>query len=204
MEADYSVELGAEAPALELPWEDPEGRWNYVELRNGVGAAEPDWERTLKRHIERIPETRQFPTLRRFLLAANSPLSAWQTAKCSVWPDVADPAENDYNASFVHSSYIDLVLADEHAQLRGDLKRHERLAKELAGILGEDGTLPAMAEIVVRRCYFHDSVNADDSEPGYSLTLFLIGYGKSAADASQSLASAMALASEALVKLKAE
>jgi len=42
MEADDAVELGPQAPALEVPWHDPEGRWNYVALRGGAGAAGPD------------------------------------------------------------------------------------------------------------------------------------------------------------------
>jgi hypothetical protein len=201
MEADYSIELGPEAPALELPWEDPEGRWNYVELRGGEAGS--DWERNLKRQIDRIPEARQFPALRRFLLAANSPLSAWQTAKCSVWPDTTDPAENDYQAGYVHSGYIDLFLAEPNTELRGDLPAHERMAKELAQRLAEDKTLEAMAEVVVRRCYFHREQDAEDSDAGYSLTLFLVGYGKSAAEASQCLASAMGVAAECLVKLPA-
>lgn len=202
MEADYSVELGAEAPALELPWEDPEGRWNYVELRGQAGAFEPDWEQTLKRQIDRIPETRQFPALRRFLLAANSPLSAWQTAKCSVWPDVADAAENAYRAGFTHSCYIDLVLAGPGAELRGNFEAHERLAREMAHRLGGDESLEAVAEIVVRRCYFHPEENAEESDAGYCLTLFLVGYGATEARAADCLAAAIGLGAECLVQLQ--
>jgi hypothetical protein len=202
MEADYAVELGPEAPALELPWEDPEGRWSYVELRSGAGAAEPDWERNLKRQIDRIPEARQFPALRRFLLAANSPLSRWQTAKCSVWPDEANPGENAYQAGFTHSCYIDLVLAEPSAELRGDLEAHQALAKEMAQKLGGDESLEAVAEIVVRRCYFHCEGNAEESDAGYCLTLFLVGYGTSPAKAAECLAGAMGLAAECLVQLQ--
>jgi len=200
MEADYSLELGPNAPALELPWEDPEGRWHYVELRSDL--AGPDWERNLKRQIDRIPEARQVPALRRFLLAANSPLSAWQTAKCSVWPDAAEPAENDYNAAFIHNCYIDLVLAESTAELRGDLAEHERLAEELAQSLAEEQALEAVAEIVVRRCYFHS--DGEEADEGYCLTLFLIGYGNSAAEAAQRLEAAMGVAAEKLVKLRPE
>ena len=33
MEADYSIELGPAAPALEIPWNDPEGQLHYLDLR---------------------------------------------------------------------------------------------------------------------------------------------------------------------------
>jgi hypothetical protein len=203
MEADYSIELGPEAPALELPWEDPEGRWNYLELRGAATAAEPDWQRNLQCRIDCIPEARPLPALRHFLLAANSPLSAWKTAKCSVWPDAADAAENDFNAGFTLNSYIDLALADEYAGLRDDLHTHERLAAALAESLAENRTVHAIAEVVVRRCYFHDESSEDDSQAGYSLTLFLIGYGNSAVEATDSLAAALTLAVESLAKVKA-
>jgi hypothetical protein len=202
MEADYEVELGAGAPALELPWEDPEGRWNYVDLRGEAGAAGPDWERNLKRCIDRIPETRQFPPLRRFLLDVNSLQSAWQTAKCSVWPETAKAEDNLYNAAFTHSCYVDLVLAEPFAPQRTELELHERLAKQLAAALVADARLEAQAEIVVRRCYFHRGAITADSDAGYCLTLFLIGYGAAAAKASESLRSALALAGESLLKLQ--
>ena len=200
MDADYEVELGPEAPALEIPWEDPEGRWNYVDLRGEAGAAGPDWERNLKL-VDRIPETRQFPPLRRFLLAVHSPQSPWQTAKCSVWAEAAE-AGNPYHAAFAHSSYLDLVLAGESAPLRAELELHERLAKELATMLAADESMEAHAEIVVRRCYFHRGAITEDSDAGYCLTLFLSGYGASAAKAAESLQRAMALASEGLLKLQ--
>ena len=201
MDADYEVELGPEAPALEIPWEDPEGRWNYVDLRAEAGAAGPDWERNLKRTVDRIPETRQFPPLRRFLLAVHSPESAWQTANCSVWPEAAD-AGNPYNAAFAHSSYLDLMLASQFAALRAELELHQRLAKELAAMLAADAGIEAQAEVVVRRCYFHRGAITAESDAGYCLTLFLVGYGASAAKAAESLQRAMALATEALVKLQ--
>jgi hypothetical protein len=201
MDADYEVELGPEAPALEIPWEDPEGRWNYVDLRAEAGAAGPDWERNLKRVVDRIPETRQFPPLRRFLLAVHAPQSPWQTAKCSVWAEAAE-ASNPYNAALAHSSYLDLMLTGGCAPLSAELELHERLAKELAMMLAADESVEAQAEVVVRRCYFHRGAITEDSDAGYCLTLFLSGYGASAAKAAESLRRAMALAAEALLKLQ--
>ena len=202
MEADDAVELGPEAPALEVPWQDPEGRWNYVDLRGGAGATGPDWDRNLKRGIDRIPETRQFPPLRRFLLEVNSPPSVWQTAKCGVLPEKAVGSENPYNAAFAHNSYIDVVLAEDFAQRRSELELHRQLAKELATLLSAHESLEAQSEIVVRRCYFHKSASPEESDAGYCLTLFLAGYGESAAKAAESLKIALEMAGESLLKLQ--
>ena len=202
MEADDAVELGPDAPALEVPWQDPEGRWNYIDLRGESGAAGPNWERNLKRGIDRIPEARQFPPLRRFLLEANSPPSVWQTAKCGVLPEKAVASENPYNAAFAHNSYIDLVLAEDFAQRRAELELHQRLARELAAMLSTREDLEAYAEVVVRRCYFHKSADPEESDTGYSLTLFLTGYGAAPAKAAESLQTAMELAGGSLLKLQ--
>ena len=202
MEADDAVELGPDAPALELPWQDPEGRWNYHDLRGVAGAAGPEWERNLKRGIDRIPEARQFPPLRSFLIKVNSPPSVWETAKCGVLPEKAVPSENPYNAGFAHNCYIDLVLASEFTAQRAQLELHQQLAKELAAALSANEALEADAEAVVRRCYFHTQTSPDYSEAGYSLTLFLTGYGDSAEKAAENLKSAMESAGESLVKLR--
>jgi hypothetical protein len=42
VEADDGLELGPDAPALELPWQDPEGRWKYYVLRGDAGDAGVD------------------------------------------------------------------------------------------------------------------------------------------------------------------
>jgi hypothetical protein len=189
VDADYSVELGPEAPALELPWTDPEGRSHYVELRGSTGQTErnaacnPDG--MADRITDTIPEARRFPALGRFLVAANSQPSAWQTAKCDVWADETDAMENLYNAGFTHGSYVDMVLAEQAAALRTSMEEHQRLAKEMAQRLEENESLEASAEIVVRRCYFHQAASPEESDAGYCLTLFLTGYGGSPVEAAE-------------------
>jgi hypothetical protein len=176
MEADYGIELGPTAPALEIPWLDPAGLLHYVELRGGIGS-------NIERLIERVPEARQFPALRKFLIEVNSQ-SAWQTAKCDVWCDETEASENLYGAGFTQSCYVDIVLA-EPANLRFSLEAHERAAKELAAALDAHEELTSFAEIVVRRCYFHRVLDPAESDAGYCLTLFLIGYGSTPAAAAE-------------------
>jgi hypothetical protein len=226
MDADYSVELGPGAPALEIPWHDPEGRVHYVELRTEPRSAERNvepttetninrsiesdvernperileriLERIVERIVERIPEAQQFPAMRRFLIDLNSPQSAWQTAKCDVWSGEAE-TENLYGAGYSQACYVDLVLTEQAAELRGRLDLHQQAAKEIAQRLETNDGLAASAEIVVRRCYFHpciDGVAEEESEAGYCLTLFLAGFGASPEEAAQSWERAMEFAAK--------
>jgi hypothetical protein len=198
MEADYSVELGPAAPALELPWTDPEGRSHYVELRGDARLTKCN----LDRDLDRITEAHQFPALRRFLADVNSESSAWLTAKCDVWVEETDAAENLYDAGFTQSSYVDLVLAEQAAALRDCLEAHQQLAKELVHRLEANESLEACAEIVVRRCYFHPGTRPEESDAGYCLTLFLIGYGTSPDKAAECWGRTLEFAAECLLQLQ--
>jgi len=198
MEADYGLELGPAAPALEIPWQDPEGLLHYVDLRecgSQIG-------RDLGNRIDSIPEAQQFPALRQFLMLVNSAPSGWQTAKCDVWADETNAAENLYSAGFTQSCYVDLVLAKASAHLRDNLEVHKSAAQELAQRLDADEELDAFAEIVVRRCYFHTASDPEASDAGYCLTLFLIGYGAEPAAAEDCWARATDLAAQWLLKVQ--
>lgn len=194
MEADYSVELGPSAPALELPWTDPEGHLHYVELRGAGGLTACN--------LDNIAEARRFPALRRFLAGVNSPPSAWQTVKCDAWAEETEAAANPYNAGFMQSSYVDLVLAEHAAALRGCLEAHQRLAKEMAQALEADESLEAVAEVVVRRCYFHQGASLEESDAGYCLTLFLTAYGASPDEAAGCWERTLEFAAGCLLKLQ--
>jgi hypothetical protein len=198
MEADYGLELGPTAPALEIPWEDAEGQLHYVELRSNANQSARDLELA----VDGIPEARQFPALRCFLIRANSEQSAWQTAKCDAWADETNADENLYGAAFTQNCYVDIVLAGRADSLRGDLEIHKRAAQGLAQMLDAQEALEACAEIVVRRCYFHRASNLEESDAGYCLTLFLVAYGTSPVCAMECWASAMKLAAECLLKLR--
>jgi hypothetical protein len=182
---------------------DPEGRLEYIDLRREPAGIE--------RIVERIPEAREFPALRAFLIDVNSPHSAWQTAKCDVWAEAVDATENLYGANFAQNCYIDLVLAAQWTALRESLQLHEKLARQLAQSLENDESLEATAEIVVRRCYFHCEIGAkklsgterpaDTSDAGYCLTLYLSGFGTSVEDAAANWERAIRLTAECLLHL---
>ncbi len=201
MDADFSVEFGGEAAALELPWRDAEGRLQYVELRGNAAA------------VEQIAEARQFPALRRLLTEINAETSAWMTAKCDVWAERAEAGENLYGAAFVQGCYVDVVLAGEAERLRESLTVHENAARRIARQMEEDEELEASAEIVVRRCYFHRNAlhcNAtegeamEESDAGCCLTLFLSGFGRTAEEAAERWTRALEVAGKCLRETRLE
>jgi len=201
MDADYSIELGPTAPALEVPWQDADGRIRYISLRQ---------------HPERIAEldeVRRFPALGRLLRALNHEDSAWETAKCDVWlePDevgrsedaaeAGSPSASGDPAAFSQHCYVDLILSEAHRALRDSLAAHQALARRMARTLEEHGEeLDATAaEIVLRRCYFHTDARADSpTEDGYFLTLYLSGFGATAAGAAERWQQALDLAAGCL------
>jgi len=175
MEADWSVELGADDEALEFPWSLPDGLQRFVDLQ---------------RHPEllpQIPEVTLFPELGEFLRAINQPKSPWLTAKCDAWLDhELAKAEAIYNATLKLGSYIDLVRADEAA--RYSFEHHEAWVRSASRRASTDDELPAACEFIVRRCWYRDgrgNTKTDDerSVPGFYVTFYLFGYGRNESQA---------------------
>ena len=100
MDADWSVELGHDDPALDFPWSSSNGSKGYVDLLQ-----RPEL-------LSAISEATQYPELGEFLLTLNAPSSHWLTVKCDVWLDhQLGEAEGIYGATMRQSSYVDLILA---------------------------------------------------------------------------------------------
>ena len=189
MDADFSVELGADDPTLDFPWEALGTPLRFFDIKN-----EPD----LLRFID---EAERYRELRDFLAAINSQSSMFQTAKCDVWcVEELDPSEDIYEGSQKLASYVDLVLASSTLS-RTDFPTHEKLAKRIVELLGKAPELSAAAEFIIRRCYFHD---AEPSELGFYLTFYLSGYGADEADARQRWGIALNLVQNALLQISLE
>ena len=73
MQADYSVELGREDPALELPWSSEDGVTRYSDLKRNPGL------------VLQIPEAVRSAELSAFLTSINAAGFPLQTAKCDLW-----------------------------------------------------------------------------------------------------------------------
>jgi len=166
MDADWSVELGGNDPALEFPWASPDGTQRFVDLSRRPEA------------ISALPEAAQYPELANILTVLNGSLSPWLTAKCDVWiEDELGEAEEIYDARLKVGAYIDLVRRNESE--RFSFAQYEKWVKIAAAGLRDAGTDdPIACEFIVRRCWYHSYSRPDDeSEPGFYVTLYVFGYG---------------------------
>ena len=141
MQADFSVELGRDDPALEVPWSSNDPSVRYYDLK---GAPEL---------LAQLPEVIAHPPLRAFLARINAPGFPLATVKCDAWlsREIAPEEEIFGDRKFV--SYVDLVFQDEAA--RCSLEKHEEYARELCRLLAHVPNIAASVEIVIRRCYFY-------------------------------------------------
>jgi len=73
MQADFSVELGRDAPALEMPWHSNDPQVRYYDLKG-----HPEL-------VQQIPEAQACPELASFLGRINADGFPLATAKCDVW-----------------------------------------------------------------------------------------------------------------------
>jgi hypothetical protein len=141
MQADFSVELDRDAPALEIPWcsDDPDVR--YYDLKN-----HPEL-------VQQIPEVVAHPEIGAFLSRMNAAEFPLATAKCDLWSssEVAPEEEIFGDRKFV--SYIDLVFVDQGD--RCSFEKHEAFARELCRLLSYVPEIAATVDLVIRHCYYH-------------------------------------------------
>ena len=142
MDADFSVELGADDDALEFPWSSPDGNLRYYDLKQ-----QPDL-------LLYIAEANEYQELGRYLSSANSDRSVFLTAKCDVWTDdELSEAEEIYEAKTKLGCYIDHLFAeagDAAEERRFSFERHERLAERLVELLGRVPPIDAAVECILR------------------------------------------------------
>jgi hypothetical protein len=189
MDADFSIELSADDPVLDLPWTDPAGKLAYLDL---------------KRHpemIEQIEEAEHFPGLKEFLRTLNSSHSLFETAKCDAWGTTElTPEEEFYDASHKHASYVDIVFSETDTRL--SLPRHERFVKKLVELLRRAPEIPASAEACVRRCFISETFAENNAvQEGLYVTLYVSGYGNDEATARRNWEVGLKLVGNAVVQL---
>jgi hypothetical protein len=153
MQADFSIELGRDAPALEIPWRSDDSRVRYFDLK-----IHPEL-------VQQIPEAVAHPELATFLSRINAAGFPLATAKCDTWSsnEVAPEEEIFGDRKFV--SYIDLVLVDQED--RCSFEKHEAFAQELCRLLSHAPEIAAAVELVIRHCYYHQAefVPEQNSKP---------------------------------------
>ena len=186
MQSDYSIELGADDEVLELPWSGHNQGLRYYDL---------------KHHPELlccVEEAQRVQELGSFLAAINSPESILETAKCDVWASTdISPEEEIFAAPVKCGSYIDLLFSDEAR--RFSLPHHENLATSLTGLLKLAPEIPAAAEFLIRRCYYHYA--NDQTKEGFYITFYLFGYDSDDVSAHQRWAVGLKLVENAILQL---
>jgi len=185
MQVDFAVELGRDDETLEFPWSSEDDRLRYYDLKREPAA------------ISQIHEARQFQELRQFLVSVNAPSSVLETAKCDVWASSEiNPEEEIFNAPCKFASYVDLLFSDDGARM--SFEKHESLLKELIGLLQRVPEIPASAEFLLRRCYYHRHASVQE---GFYVTFYLFGYGQDEVKARAQWAIALQLVAAAIKQL---
>ncbi|HUN89155.1 MAG TPA: hypothetical protein VMU28_10215 [Terriglobales bacterium] len=186
MQAEFSVELGADDPTLAVPWSDPEERWRYLDLH-----ANPEL-------VAEIEEAKDFPEMREFLTTVNAAASNLLSAKCDAWFS-REITEEDatFGAPAKFGSYVDVAFRLPAPQT--SFAMHEAFALRLVELLRRAPELPASMEAIIRRAHFEDPDG--NVREGFYFTLYVTGYGEDAAEAKQACGIALRLAGHATLQM---
>jgi hypothetical protein len=207
MQADFSVELGRDAPALEIPWRSDDPHVRYIDLK------------THPELVRQIPEAVAYPELATFFSRINAAGFPLATAKCDAWSsnEVAPEEEIFGDRKFV--SYIDLVFVDQED--RCSFEKHEAFARELCRLLSHAPEIAATVELVIRHCYYHQQqfstpqsaeranvpperkrgTERPISVTGFCITAYVTGFGDHDHDPVRRWAIALPLLQNAIVQL---
>ncbi len=185
MEADWEVEVGGGAPAIEAHWP------GFVDLRR---SPEQAW---------RLPEAAQLPALAEALAKLNAAASPVWTSKCDLWP-VVEPDEFDADEldaplgcrAHALGCYIDLLPGGEG---QWDLPDKAAAAcKRLCGLLRAVPLRCCRVDLVIRRTFI-DQNPADVTGLGeFGVTAYLTACGPSPAEAALTLGGALAAFADVL------
>jgi hypothetical protein len=184
VEADFSIECGADDECLEIPWASEDGALRYVDLKQNPAL------------IADLEEAQRFPELAEFLRIANSRLSPFQSAKCDAWFTHEMTADEVFGASGKFGSYVDFLFAS--SLLRSSLEQHEVMAASLVRLLQSTPEMQASAEFLVRRCYFPSEAGMEE---GFYFTSYVFGYSETEDRAREHWRIALRLVGNALVEI---
>ena len=189
MQADSTVELDAQSDRLEVPWSAADGSVRYYDLRR-----QPEL-------LLNVEEARHHRELGEFLVAVNSQASILETAKCDAWAsDEISEEERIYGAPWKFGSYVDLIFSDDGHRV--SLERHQELAEDASKLLRRAPEIPAAAEFVIRRCFYHHPAGPAPRE-GFHITFYLYGYGDDQQDAQRRWGIALKVVENLLLQLSA-
>jgi hypothetical protein len=181
MEADWEVEIGGGAPAIEAHWP------GFVDLR-----AHPV-------RIAEIAEAAGFPPLASLLGALNGAGSPLWTSKCDLWEPEAEELARaldgeldeppSFEAASVLACYIDLLPVE--GQVFARWEQAESFCRAWVARLAVFNLTDARLELVVRLALAGQA-------QGFGVTAYLSGAGGDRCAAGEVLAAAMAAFAEAI------
>lgn len=191
MQADFSIELGRDDHALEVPWSSPDGTQRYLNLKR-----QPE----LLLNILEAADNRE---LAEFLVALNAPQSLLETAKCDTWlSNQIHPEEEIFGAAWKFGAYVDVIFSA--MTQRASLDLHEELVKGISVLLKRAPDFAASADFVVRRCYTHASDDVERSEDGFCITVYVSGFGDQEEDARKNWVIGLKVVQNALMQMLAQ
>lgn len=190
MLADFSIELGGDDHALEIPWSSPDGTQRYFNLKR-----QPEL-------LLNVLEAADNRDLADFLVALNAPHSVIETAKCDTWlSDQIHPEEEIFGAPWKFGAYVDIVFSAP--EMRASFELHEELARGVSGLLQRAPDFAAAADFVVRRCYSH-TIDPDQSDDGFCITIYVHGFGDEGSGAQKNWAIGLKVVQNALMQALAQ
>ena len=163
MHAEWSVDIGPDSPALEVPWKSEDGALRFFDLKK-----QPEL-------LLEVTETHEHFEMADFLAGVNNK-TEMATAKCDIWLSEEMDAEDEvWGEPIKRCSYVDCFF--ERRAERMDFAAHEKLADLIVTKFGRMPEMAAKLDIVIRRCYFHLPDKPGESEDGYAFTFYVTGYG---------------------------
>ena len=186
MQADYSIECGADDECLEVPWASEDGTLRYVDVRENSEL------------IGKLEEVRRFPELGEFLRSVNSSLSAFQSAKCDAGFTREMTLEDGiFGTTGKFGSYVDFLFASP--LLRSSFEEQEAAARKLTELLRRAPEMPAAVEFLLRRCFF-----PGETPDGFYFTCYVFGYSDDEDESRKLWGIALRLVGNVLVQVSAE
>ena len=191
MQAEFTIELGHNDHALEIPWSSPDGTQRYLNIKR-----QPE----LLLNVLEAADNRE---LAEFLVALNAPHSTVETAKCDTWlSNEIHPEEEIFGAAWKFGAFVDLVFTERPQ--RAAFALHEEFVQGISALLQRAPDFAASADFVVRRCYSHVEDDPDRSADGYCITVYVSGFGDEAGDARKNWVIGLKVVQNALMQMLAQ
>lgn len=177
MQADWSVEIGADLPSIIVPWRDPDSGSGFIDLRGHPEA------------VDELSEAREYPALGLALSLLNAPDSQTFTSKCDAWRVAEDELSSldiddaEPETEFAIAAYVDVVLRE--AVDFASFQLHENWLRRLTHELRALPAMSALVDLTLRWAQVEDN-------EGFGVTIHVTGYGRDEATALEAWYAALA------------